>query len=107
MNHTELAQGVEWLVLMQEFHGFLMGYLINAINGLSLGFTNVAVLLFVRCLVPNTSGPMVRYRLLPLGLHFLHGVVKKEIYEHRVDLCFWVLPFDLSPDELHGPDAAS
>lgn len=49
---------------------------------------------------------MVRNRLLTLGLHFLHEVVQEEVDQDGIDLDVWMVPFDLSSDQLNAPDTA-
>lgn len=46
-------------------------------------------------------------RLLSPGLHVFHQIVEEEVYQYRVDLHFWVVPLDFSPNEFDTPDAAS
>lgn len=50
---------------------------------------------------------MVGNRLLAVGLHLLHQVVKEEIYQNGVDFHLGVISFDFPLDQLDTPYATS
>lgn len=58
-------------------------------------------------LVPDAPCPVVRDGFLTSGLQLLHEVVQEKVDQDGVDLDLRMGPFDISPNELHAPDAAS
>lgn len=53
--------------------------------------------------VPNTSRSMVGYLILPSPFPLFHRIIQKEINQHSIDLRLWMIPQDLSPDQLYTP----
>ncbi len=56
--------------------------------------------------VPDAPRPVMGYQLSSVGLHLLDQIVEEEVYQNGIDVRVGVLAQDLSPDELHAPDAA-
>jgi hypothetical protein len=58
-------------------------------------------------LIPNTPRPMMWNDVCFVPLLLFRQVIKKEVDENCVDLCFWLELDDLAAEQFDGPNTAA